>query len=69
MPNTVKLNQKIAESGLKKNYIADQLGISRYAFYMKLNGESDFTTTEVRSLCNVLGIKKLSEKEAIFFAD
>jgi len=69
MPNTAKLNQKIAESGLKKNYIADQLGISRYAFYMKLNGESDFTTTEVRSLCNVLGIKKLSEKEAIFFAD
>ena len=69
MVNTKVLNQRIAESGLKRNYIADQLGISRYAFYLKTNGKNDFTTSEVKVLCNVLGITRLTEKEDIFFAD
>jgi len=69
MVNTEVLNKRIADSGLKRNYIADQLGISRYAFYLKTNGRNDFTTSEVKALCNVLGITKLTEKEDIFFAD
>lgn len=69
MTNTDALNKRIADSGLKRNFIADQLGISRYAFYLKTNGKNDFTTSEVKALCNVLGITRLTEKEAIFFAD
>lgn len=35
--NTKKLNDKIESSGMKKSYIADEMGISRQALW----GEND----------------------------
>lgn len=68
MVNTVMLNQKIKESGLKKEYIADQMGITRTGFYKKATNGSEFTVKEVDILCKLLSITKLTEKESIFFA-
>lgn len=68
MVNTVMLNQKIKESGLKKEFIAEQMGITRTGFYKKATNGSEFTVKEVDILCKLLSITKLTEKESIFFA-
>jgi hypothetical protein len=69
MVNTNLLNEKIKSSGLKKDYIAEQIGISRAGFYKKATNGSEFTSGEVTALCKILSINKLTEKESIFFAE
>lgn len=69
MVNTPKLNQRIDESGLKRGYIAESLGITRQSLFSKVNNSTEFLSSEVQDLCKLLGIDKLTEKEAIFFAD
>lgn len=68
MTDTVKLNQRIQDSGLKKGHIANTLGINASTLSRKINNELDFNTREIAALCELLGISKLKEKEAIFFA-
>lgn len=69
MTNTPMLKQKIAESGYRYGYLADQLGISRQSFSMKVNDVRDFKLHEVKTLCKILAITKYSDKETIFFND
>ena len=67
MTNTNLLRQKIEESGLKLQFIADKLGISRQTLIAKINGKSEFNQTEIQILCDLLNIKLLKEKNLIFF--
>lgn len=67
MVNTVLLNELIDTSGLKREYIAQRVGISRQALYSKIQGESQFTVKEVAILSEVLGIKRLSDRDRVFF--
>lgn len=62
------LEQKIEESGLKRSFIYEKLGISRYAWSKRRSRNSDFTASEILTLCEILHITKLSEREQIFFA-
>lgn len=68
MTNTKELERVIAESGLKKSYIAKVLGLSRQSLRMKILNIHPFTTCEVQALCDLLHIGDLHAKEAIFFA-
>lgn len=68
MTNTLELERLIKESGLKKGYIAEALGISRFALNNKIKNISVFTATEISLLCDLLKIKSLKEKDKIFFA-
>lgn len=68
MINLELLEQKIKDSGLKKEFIAKKCGLSRNGFYKKINNQSDFTVREINILCEVLSINKLTEKASIFFA-
>lgn len=68
MVNSAALRDKIEESGLRKNFIAEQLGLSPYGFQLKTEGKNDFKTAEVMKLCDLLRITSLREKERIFFA-
>ena len=67
MTNTELLNQRIDESGLKKSYIAKALGIRTDTLSRKINNEREFKASEINTLCDVLGIESLEEKEHIFF--
>lgn len=67
MTDTKELERVIAESGLKKNYIAKVLGLSRQSLRSKILNIHPFTTVEVQSLCDLLHIECLETKEAIFF--
>lgn len=67
MTDIETLKGKIDESGLRTRFIYERLGISKAAWYNKLNGKSQFNVTEIQILCELLGITSLREKEHIFF--
>ena len=67
MTNTNLLEHYIESSGLKKVFIAKQLGITSYAFSLKVNNKSEFKANEIGILCKLLKIGA-KDKEAIFFA-
>lgn len=66
--NYLELETVIKDSGMMKSKIADKVGISRQALYLKLNGEREFTQSEVFRLKKVL---HLSDEQflKIFFND
>ena len=68
LTNTKLLEKKIRESGLKKGYLAEKCGLSRAGYRNCELNKAEFTTSQVNTLCEQLGITSLREKEAIFFA-
>lgn len=68
MTDTARLNSIIKASGYKLSYIANQLGLSDFGFARKRNNLSDFTSTEINKLCDILHIDSLEDRFAIFFA-
>ena len=68
MTDTKLLNEIILKSGLKKRWIADKMGLSPYGLTLKINNSSHFNAKEIRTLCKLLDITSLRDKERIFFA-
>ncbi len=68
MNNIELLEKKISDSGYKKKYIAEQLGLTYAGFQKKVKNTNDFTSTEIAKLCSLLNITSLTEKDKIFFA-
>ncbi len=66
MVNTQGLANKIDSSGLKRSYIADELGITVQNLALKINNKSDFRLEEVKALCKILDIRTKSEIQDIF---
>lgn len=67
MTNTSLLEKYIEESGYKKSFIAERLGLTAYGFALKVNNKSEFKASEMTILCELLKINA-KDKEAIFFA-
>ena len=67
MVNTEVLTDLVEKSGLKREYIAQRLGITRQTLTAKIAGESEFTVSEVRAICDVLQIKRLRDIDQLFF--
>lgn len=67
MINSKKLMKKLDESGMKKKYIAEKLGLSTYGLSLKINNENEFKVSEVEKICNLLNIT-VKDREDIFFA-
>lgn len=65
--DTELLDQAIAESGLRVNFIVNTLGISRSAFDKKRKGKNAFRLSEVYVLCDLLKISDDEKKNRIFF--
>lgn len=68
MTDTNKLKDIIDKSGLKLDYLAGKLGISRQSFWMKINNVTEFKASEIQMLCLLLSINDPKIKEDIFFA-
>ena len=64
--NAVLLKEKMDSSGLKYNYIAEQLGISPQGFIKKRKGVIPFTIKEVSLIKDLLGLTN-AERDKIFF--
>ena len=67
MTDVELLKSKIDESGLKRNFIAERLGITPQGFYLKASGKNEFTASEIQKLCDLLRITAQREIKAIFF--
>ena len=68
MTDTERLRKIIGESGLKLEYIAKQLDITRFSLQKKLENVTEFKASEIQRLCDVLNITDTDLKEQIFFA-
>ena len=68
LTNTEMLEDKIAQSGLKKSYIAKAIGLSPYGLTLKINNVNEFKASESEKVCVLLRIDDLEERSAIFFA-
>ena len=62
-----RLVQEIHKKGIKKAKIAERMGITRNALYMKLK-RGNFTIDEAESLSNILNLSK-EEKIDIFLPE
>ena len=68
MTNTPLLEEYIKKSGYKKTFLAESIGVSRWAFTLKCNNKSEFTAREIDILCKLLNIG-VKNRMAIFFAN
>lgn len=66
--NAKLLKSQIVLKGEKVPNLANYLGISKSAFYRKLNKKSEFTRSEISTLIHLLDIEKEKAFE-IFFDD
>lgn len=68
MTNTELLNEAIEESGKKKGYLAQKVGLSRAGFRNCEINKAEFTASQIEILCEELNITSLKRRQAIFFA-
>lgn len=66
MTNTNLLRKAIENSGLKKKFIAQTVGLSYQGYLNKETGKTEFTQSEIETISNVLRIDQ-HEREKIFF--
>lgn len=52
--NRDDINKTIKKKGLKKSYIAEQIGITPTTFWKKLSGQTKFTKAELYMLSDIL---------------
>ena len=55
MPMRIPIKKAIDESGLKKSYIAEKLGVSAGYFAEFISKPDKLTIKQVNILCNLLG--------------
>lgn len=63
--NTDSLYSLIDQKGLKKGFVATQLGLSRQGFLNKATGKNEFTYSEACKLFNILSASE-EEQQKIF---
>lgn len=67
MTNTKELWNVIQESGLKFQAIAEKMGLSSFGLRKKVDGATEFKASEIKTLCEILRIDDLQQREKIFF--
>ncbi|WP_373802721.1 helix-turn-helix domain-containing protein [Bacteroides heparinolyticus] len=63
--DTIRLKDAINKKGLKLEFIAQQIGITREALSAKINNKSEFKASEITILSDVLSLT--SEQIKLFF--
>lgn len=66
MTNALLLRKKIAESGLKKSFIADAINMTLTGFEKKLVQQTEFKPSQIIVLCDLLRIEDPEERKEIF---
>ena len=66
--NLELLRKDIRDSGLKVSALAEKMNLSYQALYNKMNGKTEFTTSEIADYAQARG-KPLYEVLPIFFGN
>ena len=67
MTNSFELEQDIKNSGLKRKFIAEKLGITDYSLAKKINNVTEFKASEIKMISELLGYS-LERMSFIFYA-
>ena len=67
MTNAIELRKRIKNSVLKLKYIAENLSLTPYGLQRKIDNFSEFKASEIRKMCNLLGISDSKTRDMIFF--
>lgn len=67
LTNLNELNRLIEASGIKKQKIAEALGLSRQGLLNKLSGERPFQLAEIAPLCDLLRLTS-EQRDKIFLS-
>lgn len=67
MTNVKLLKELIQQSGFKKSFLADKIGVSRTTFAALLNNQAEFKASQISTLCEVLGIRDDATIREVFF--
>lgn len=67
MTNTNLLRSKIDESGYKLTYLAEKCNLTYFGFMKKVNNETEFKASEIKTLKELLNLTN-EEANKIFFA-
>lgn len=67
MTDTILLRKYIEESGLKLQFIADKIGITRPSLTNKITNTSEFKASEIQALCDLLDIDDPADQRRVFF--
>ena len=68
MTNTILLRGLIQKSGLKYQYVAGELSLTRYGLQRKIENDNEFKASEIFKLSKLLGLTEKQHWE-IFFAN
>lgn len=68
MVNTELMEDAISSSGLKKQFIAESMGLTPYGLQRKINGLSEFKASEIIAFCKITNISDKKQRDNIFFA-
>lgn len=63
MTDVNRLKEVVRDSGLKKVYIAERLGITYQGYLKKENGENEFMASEIKSMQELLGLSAKDTRE------
>ena len=66
MTDTKLLREAIDKSGMSITFISNEIGISREAFYKKINNITEFKASEIMKLSKILSLSNKS-RDGIFF--
>lgn len=64
--NCAELRASIARKGITNRALASRLGLSEQAFYNKLQGDTEFKGSEIKTLARELGLT-MDDVNLIFF--
>ena len=67
MTDIERVNKIIDESGIKREKVAADLGMSTASLYNKTHGVTDFTLPEATDFCNYFHIDDPKDRSEIFF--
>ena len=66
MTDTKLLRDQVDKSGLKYQFIAENLDLSRFGLSMKVDDKTEFKASEIIKLCDLLNIDN-DLRDRIFF--
>lgn len=66
MTNVTLLKERIAKSGYKSKFVAEQIGLTPQALSMRLKNGTDFNVQEILTLTKLFKLTA-AEQRAIFF--
>lgn len=67
MTDKALLEKAIKDSGYKKSYLAERLGLSRAGFSNCLSNKAEFKASQIATLCELLQLDT-AQRNSIFFA-